>query len=46
MIVINGFDEWLDFIAFCLPGLGHSAGDLGWVPFDPGDEGMGERVRF
>ena len=46
MIVVNDLDEWLDFRALGLSGFRHAAGDLGWVAFDTGDEGVWERVGF
>lgn len=46
MVVVNDFDEWLDFAALILAGLRHAAGDLEWVAFDAGDECVWEWMLF
>ena len=46
MVVVDDFDEGLDFATFFLALLRHAAGDLQWVALDAGDEGVGEGMRF
>jgi hypothetical protein len=46
VVVVDDFDEGLDFAALVLASLGHSAGDLERVAFDAGNEGVWEGVLF
>lgn len=46
MVVVDDLDERLDLAALRLAGLRHSAGDLGGVALDAGDQGVRVRVRL
>lgn len=46
MIIVDGFDEWLDFAAFFLTTLRHSTSDLRRVTLNSSDERMGKWMRF
>lgn len=46
MVVVDDFDERLDFAAFRLTRFGHSSCDLKGIPFDAGDERVRKGVLF
>lgn len=46
MIIIDGFDKWLDFATFFLTGLRHATSDLRRVTLNSGNKRMGKWVRF
>lgn len=46
VVVVDHLDEWLDLGALGLAGLGHAAGDLGWVTLNTSDHGVWVWVRL
>jgi hypothetical protein len=46
VVVVDDLDERLDLAALGLAGLGHTAGDLGWVTLDTGNQGVWVWVRL
>ncbi len=46
VVVVDDLDEWLDLGALGLAGLGHAAGDLGWVALDTRNDGVWVWVRL
>lgn len=46
MVVVDKLDERLDLVALLLASLGHTAGDLGGVALDAGDQGVAEGVSL
>ena len=46
MVVVDDFDEGLDFAALVLSLLRHASRDLLWVALDAGDDGVWEGVLF
>ena len=46
VVVVDHLDEWLDLGALGLAGLGHAAGDLGWVTLNTRNDGVWVWVRL
>lgn len=46
VVVVDDLDERLDLGALGLAGLGHAAGDLGWVTLNTSDQGVRIWVRL
>ena len=44
MVVVDNLDKGLHLAALAGAGFRHAAGDLGWVAFDAGDDGVREGV--
>ena len=46
MVIVDGFDKWLDFRPLILSFFGHAARDLGRIAFYACDEGVRKWVGF
>lgn len=46
MSIVDDLDEWLDLASLRHSRLPHVPCDLEWVPFDAGNERMGEGMRL